>query len=63
MAVGESGKAIETTNPVQGAGPEPAAAKVGKHVHKIVGPGERTVGGPGVSSQHPGNTARSGGLK
>jgi hypothetical protein len=46
MAVGESGTAIRTTTPVQGAGPV-RNASVAAHIHR--GTPESTVGGPGCT--------------
>ena len=67
MAIGDSAKTgsahITTTCPVSGAGPQPNAMRVGKHVS-----GSGAMPGSGAesgepSSQHPGNTPRTDGLK
>lgn len=49
MAVGENGRAVQTTVP--GQGPTSAAPRIGKHFHK--GSPESTVSAPGAT-QAPG---------
>ena len=65
MAIGSSGPSshVPTTCPVSGAGAQPAAGRVGAHVS-----GSGPMPGTGAKSsvptpQHPGNTARTAGIK
>jgi hypothetical protein len=63
MAIGENGKPSDSTVQIPGTGPRPMAADLGRHVR-----GSGAMPGTGAeagepSAQHPGNTARTAGIK